>query len=84
MEDIIIINKREIIRKWLENNQFFNIKTTDSIFMTADGISNKMVVIIETNNLQIDINEIKVLSQKSGRQLWKADVEEQEIHWEIL
>lgn len=79
------IHKKEVIRKWLEKNQFFNIETNDSAFMIADGISHRLVVIVASeNDYDFTIEDIKTKTLQSGRQLWKADVEESEISWEIL
>jgi|GEM_PF-3459984 len=78
------IEKKEVVKKWLEKNQFFNVETNDSNFMVADGISHRLVVMIGSENIDFQIEEIKIKTLKSGRQLWKAHVEESEINWEML
>ncbi|MFH6951442.1 hypothetical protein ACHRV6_23345 [Flavobacterium sp. FlaQc-51] len=78
------IEKKQVVKKWLEKNQFFNVETNDSMFMVADGISHRLVVMIESENNDLPIAEVKSKTLMSGRQLWKAEVEESEINWEML
>ncbi|WP_026706108.1 hypothetical protein [Flavobacterium soli] len=77
--------KKEVVKNWLERNQFFNVETNESIFMVADGISHRLVVMLESEeNEHFHLEDIKMKTLRSGRQLWKAHVEEKDISWEIL
>lgn len=82
-----LLEKNRIIDKWLENNEFYNIKkSSDNSFIRADAYNNRMLIVIKPDEQEIDAKEIIEFASKNKRQVWIANVEtkEENIEWEIL
>ncbi|KIX21261.1 hypothetical protein SY27_10975 [Flavobacterium sp. 316] len=86
----LIKSKSSIVEKWLDENGFYNIKTTDNnYFVKADGKDSKMFIAI-ADNFELDTERIKQFALNNLREAWVArindDVEKKEnnIEWEMI